>query len=270
MASSPRRAPSRERNKTPPKVFITGASSGLGAALARRYAGRGAVLGLAARRGVALEALAGELSATCHIYPLDVTDAPALVAAGADFIARAGVPDIVIANAGISLGTLTEEAADLQAFARVMQANVLGMVHTFHPFVAAMKQAGQGRLVGISSVAGIRGMPGAGAYCASKAAANTYLESLRVELRGSGVGVTNILPGYIATPMTAVNQYTMPFILSADEAARRIVRQIDRGARYAVVPWQMAVVAKLLRMLPDPLFDRLFARAGRKQRQIPL
>ena len=95
-------------------------------------------------------------------------------------------------------------------------------------------------------------------------------ESLRVELRGSGVGVSNILPGYIATPMTAVNRYPMPFILSASEAARRIVRQIDRGARHAVVPWQMAVVAKLLRILPDPLFDRMFARAGRKRRDLPL
>lgn len=254
----------------PPKVFITGASSGLGAALARHYAGRSAVLGLAARRGAALEALAGELPVTCFTYPLDVTDASALAAAGADFIARAGVPDIVIANAGISLGTLTEEAADLEAFARVMQANVLGMVHTFHPFVAAMKRAGQGRLVGIGSVAGVRGMPGAGAYCASKAAASTYLESLRVELRGSGVGVTSILPGYIATPMTAVNKYPMPFMLSAGEAARRIVRQIDGGVSHAVVPWQMAVVAKLLRLLPDPLFDRMFARAGRTSRDLPL
>jgi len=255
---------------SPPRVFITGASSGLGSALARHYVGRGAVLGLAARRGEALEALAHELPATCFIYPLDVTDAAALAAAGADFIARAGVPDIVIANAGISLGTLTEEAADLKAFACVMQTNVLGMVYTFHPFVTAMKQAGRGRLVGISSVAGVRGMPGAGAYCASKAAVSTYLESLRIELHGSGVGVSNILPGYIATPMTAVNRYPMPFILSASEAARRIVRQIDRGASFAVVPWQMAVVAKLLRILPDPLFDRLFARAGRKRRNLPL
>jgi short-subunit dehydrogenase len=252
----------------PLKVFITGASSGLGTALARRYAERGAVLGLAARSGEALEALAAELPVTSFVYPLDVTDATALAAAGADFIALAGVPDIVIANAGISLGTLTEEAADLPAFARVMQTNVLGMVHSFHPFVAAMKQAGHGRLVGISSVAGIRGMPGAGAYCASKGAVNVYLESLRVELHGSGVDVTTILPCYIATPMTAVNQYPMPFMLSASDAARRIVRQIDRGASYAVVPWQMAIVAKLLRLMPISLFDRLFARAGRKPRSL--
>lgn len=253
-----------------PKVFITGASSGLGAALARHYAGRSATLGLAARRGSELEALASTLPVSCFNYPLDVLDAPALVAAAADFMARAGVPDIVIANAGIGRGTLTEEAADLGAFEKVLRVNVLGMVHSFHPFVAAMRQAGRGRLVGIGSVAGVRGMPGAGAYCASKSAVATYLESLRVELRGSGVGVTNIAPGYIATPMTAVNRYPMPFMLSADEAARRIARQIDGGTSYAVVPWQMAVVAKLLRLLPDPLFDRMFARAGRKRRDVPL
>ena len=251
-------------------MFITGASSGLGAALARYYAGRGAVLGLAARRGEALAALAAELPAACFTYPLDVADAPALAAAGADFIRRAGLPDIVIANAGISLGTLTEEADDFPAFARVLQTNVLGMVHTFHPFVAEMKLARRGRLVGIASVAGIRGMPGAGAYCASKAATIAYLESLRVELRGSGVAVSSILPGYIATPMTEVNTYPMPFLLSAAAAAQRIVRLIDGGASYAVLPWQMAMVAKLLRLLPNPLFDRLFVRAGRKSRQLPL
>ncbi len=258
-----------QRVLAPQRVFITGASSGLGTALARHYAGRGAVLGLAARRGEALAALAAELSVTCFIYPLDVADGPALAAAGADFIRRAGLPDIVIANAGISLGTLTEEAGDLPAFARVLQANVLGMVHTFHPFVAAMKRARRGRLVGIASVAGIRGMPGAGAYCASKAATIAYLESLRVELHGSGVGVSTIVPGYIATPMTAVNKYPMPFKLPAAEAARRIVRHIDGGASYAVVPWQMALVAKFLRLLPNALFDRLFARAGRKPRNPP-
>ncbi len=253
-----------------PVIFLTGASSGLGAELARHYSARGAVLGLAARRGAALEALAAELPGRCHAYPLDVTDAPALSAAAADFIGRAGVPDLVIANAGISVGTLTGPIEDLPAFRRVMAVNVLGMVHTFQPFVAAMKEMRRGRLVGISSVAGIRGMPGAGAYCASKAAAIAYLESLRVELVGSGIGVSCIVPGYIATPMTAVNKYPMPFLLPAGLAARRIARQIDRGARYAVVPWQMGLVAKLLRLLPDPLFDRLFSRAGRKPRGLSL
>ena len=200
----------------------------------------------------------------------DVVDADDLRAAAADFIDRAGLPDIVIANAGISVGTLTEEASDLAAFSRVMQVNVLGMVNTFHPFVAAMRQAQRGQLVGIASLAGIRGMPGAGAYSASKAAVISYLESLRVELHGSGVRVATILPGYVETSMTAGNPFRMPFMLSADEAARRIARRLARGASYAVVPWQMAIVARLLRWLPNALFDRLFARAARKPRQLPL
>ena len=188
-----------------------------------------------------------------------------------DFIARAGLPDIVIANAGVSRGTLTEESADLPAFARVLEINLLGMLNTFHPFVAAMRTAKRGRLVGIASVAGIRGIPGAGAYCASKAAVISYLESLRVELHGSGVTVSTIVPGYIATPMTNVNTYAMPFILPADEAARRIARNIARGSRYAVVPWQMGIAAKLLRLMPIPLFDWLFfSHAGRKSRNLPL
>ena len=171
-----------------------------------------------------------------------------------------------LANAGVSVGTLTEEAGDLAAFERVLRTNVLGMVATFQPFVAPMRERGAGRLVGIASVAGIRGLPGAGAYSASKAAVIAYLESLRVELHGSGVKVVTIAPGYIETPMTAVNDYPMPFMLPADEAARRFARAIDAGTGYTVIPWQMGVVAKLLRLLPNPLFDRVFARAGRKPR----
>lgn len=247
-------------------VFITGASSGIGAALARHYAAQGATLGLLARRADLLEALAGELPGAHSIYPADVTDAGALATAARDFISHSGVPDIVIANAGVSAGTLTEHAADLATFKRIFAVNVAGMVATFAPFVGPLRNAGRGRLVGIASVAGIRGLPGAGAYSASKAAAIAYLESLRVELRGSGVKVVTLCPGYIETPMTAVNTYPMPFMLPADEAARRMARVIDAGRSYAVVPWQMAIVAKLLRVLPDPLFDLLFSRAGRKPR----
>jgi NAD(P)-dependent dehydrogenase (short-subunit alcohol dehydrogenase family) len=203
-------------------------------------------------------------------YPLDVADAAALQAAAADFIARHGVPDIVIANAGVSVGTLADDAGDLPALNRVFQTNVMGMAQTLQPFIAAMKARGSGRLVGIASVAGIRGLPGAGAYSASKAAAITFLESLRVELRGSGVKVVTIAPGYIATPMTAVNSYPMPFILAADEAARRFARAIERGVSYTVIPWQMGVVARLMRLLPNPLFDAIFARGGRKPRGLDL
>ena len=252
------------------RVFITGASSGIGAALARYYAARGAVLGLVARRRAALQELLATLPGEHAVYTVDVADEAGLRQAAADFSARFGVPDVVVANAGVSVGTLTEEEGDLRAFERVMRTNVLGMVATFQPFVAPMRARGSGRLVGIASVAGIRGLPGGGAYSASKAAVIAYLESLRVELHGSGVKVVTIAPGYIETPMTAVNRYPMPFMLPADEAARRFVRAIDAGAGYVVIPWQMGVVAKLLRLLPNPIFDRVFARAGRKPRGLPL
>ena len=228
------------------------------------------MLGLVARRAEILAALAGELPATVHCYPLDVLDAAGLAAAAADFMARAGLPDIVIANAGISVGTLTEEVEDLPAFQRVFATNVMGMVHAFQPFVAMMKQAGAGRLVGVASVAGIRGLPGAGAYSASKAAAISYLESLRVELHGSGVKVVTLAPGYIATPMTEKNSYPMPFLMPVDRAVISMVRHIERGTRFAVMPWQMGIVARLLRILPNVLFDALFARAGRKPRGLGL
>ncbi len=252
------------------RVFITGASSGLGAALAAHYAGEGAQLGLVARRAGALAEVARSLPRETATYAADVADAPSLAAAAQDFLARFGVPDIVIANAGVSVGTLTEHAEDLAAFDKVLRTNLLGMVATFQPFVAPMRAAGRGRLAGIASVAGVRGLPGAGAYSASKSAAITYLESLRVELRGSGVKVVTVCPGYIATPMTAVNPYPMPFILPAEVAARRIARVIAQGRRYAVVPWQMAIVARLMKWLPGAVFDRLAARAGRKPRGLEL
>ena len=252
------------------RVFLTGASSGLGQAFARHYAARGARLGLVARRAEALAGLAAQLPGEHLALAADVGDAPALRRAAEIFVERIGLPDIVIANAGVSVGTLTEHADDLDAFARVLRTNVHGMVASFQPFVGAMRARGSGRLVGIASVAGIRGLPGAGAYSASKAAAIAYLESLRVEMRGSGVRVVTIAPGYIATPMTAVNPYPMPFLLPADEAARRMARVIDAGRAYAVVPWQMGIVAGLLRALPNPLFDAFFARTGRKPRGLPL
>ena len=251
-----------------PIVFITGASSGIGSALAAHYARQGALLGLAARRGEQLNTLAislsGEGAKQVFCYPLDVTDSAALRAAAEDFIIAAGTPDIVIANAGVSSGTLTECAEDLEIIKRIFAVNLHGMAATFSPFIAAMRKAGGGRLVGIASVAGIRGLPGAEAYSASKAAAITYLESLRLELRSSGIKVVTIAPGYIETPMTAINPYRMPFLLPAGEAARRFARAIERGTSYCVIPWQMGIVAKVLRLLPNWLYDRLFANAPRK------
>lgn len=249
------------------RVIITGASSGIGAALAHHYARHGAVLGLIARRKTALERLAEKLSVPVRIYPLDVRDSAALQAAAADFLEHHGCPDIVIANAGVSVGTLTEFAEDMAAFRDVIDINLVGMVHTFQPFIAAMRAARRGKLVGIASVAGYRGIPGAAAYSASKAAAIAYLESLRVELRASGVKAITICPGYIATPMTSQNPYPMPFILSAEAAARSIAGVVRRGRSFAVIPWQMAIVARVLHVLPNWLYDRLFGRAPRKPRR---
>jgi len=249
------------------KVFITGASSGIGEALAAFYAARGATLGLVARRADVLASLNARLGGGHACYPLDVTDAAALHDAAADFVARCGAPDVVIANAGVSTGTLTEYAEDLPAFRRVMDTNVYGMTATFAPFIPALKAAGgERRLVGIASVAGIRGLPGAEAYSASKAAAIAYLESLRLEMRPYGIKVVTIAPGYIETPMTAVNRYRMPFLLPADVAAARFARAIERGVTYTVIPWQMGVVAKILRVLPNGIYDALFRRAPRKPR----
>ena len=250
------------------KVFLTGASSGIGEALARHYAAQGATLGLFARREAELARIASALApASIATYPGDVRDAAALARAGADFIARFGVPDVVVANAGISRGVLTGEAIDLPVFKDVFDTNVQGMVQTFQPFVAAMVEARRGTLVGVASVAGFRGLPGSGAYSASKAAATTYLESLRVELAGSGVAVVTICPGFIATPMTARNPYWMPFLLAPDKAARLVARAIDRRRRFYVLPWQMAWAGRLLKLLPRPVYDFAFRRAGRKPRQ---
>jgi hypothetical protein len=248
-------------------VFITGASSGLGAALARHYGRQGAVLGLCGRREKALQQAAAGLNAHCFIA--DVRDAAAMQDAAKEFIARAGIPDIVIGCAGISVGALTEEAADLAVFQAVMDANIMGLVHTFHPFIAPMQAAGKGVLCGIASVAGVRGLPGGGAYSASKAAARVYLESLRLELKSSGIAVVTVSPGYIETPMTHVNPYPMPFRMSADAAAAKVARAIEKRRPESVIPWQMAAVARLMRCMPRALYDRLFEKAPRKPRGLP-
>ena len=250
-------------------VFITGASSGIGAALARHYAARGATLGLVGRRRDALDALARSLPGEHAVYRLDVAAPAALAEAAADFNGRFGLPDVVIANAGISVGMDTAERDDIDVMARTFAVNNTGMAATFHPFVEPMRQRGSGTLVAIASVAAIRGLPGHGAYCASKAGVVSYCESLRGELRGSGVRVVTIGPGYIDTPLTRQNRYAMPFLMPAEVFADRAYRAIERGVSYRVIPWQMAVVARLLRVLPNALFDRLLAGRPRKARQHP-
>ena len=252
----------------PLTVFITGASSGLGAALAQHYGQAGARLGLVGRRIDALQTTAQGWDARCYVA--DVRDLAAMQAAAKAFLAECGPPDIVIAAAGISVGTLTEDAADAHAFRAVMDANVLGLVHTFQPFIEPMRTRGSGVLCGISSVSGVRGLPGGGAYSASKAAATIYLESLRLELRASGLAVVTVAPGFIDTPMTQVNPYPMPFKMSAASAARKVARCIARRHAYRVIPWQMAWVARVLKWLPIWLYDAAFEKAPRKPRHLPL
>ena len=246
-------------------VLISGASSGLGRSLALQYAKQGATLGLIARRRELLKDLSQEIP-NAAIYVADVRDSDAMQAVAHDFVLHHGQPDSVIANAGISRGVLTEYAEDSEVFADILATNVNGMLHIFQPFISHMRSVGSGRLVGIASVAGYRGLPGGGAYSASKAAAIAYLESLRVEMHGSGVSVITVCPGYIITPMTAGNPFHMPFLMSAEDMADKIIRVVDRRKLYAVIPWQMAIVARALRLLPNFIYDRLFANAPRKPR----
>lgn len=247
-------------------IFITGASSGIGTALTRHYAAQGARLGLVGRSRERMDALVESLSADCTAYVVDVRDAEALRRVAADFIGKYGAPDIVIANAGVSRGTLTEHQEDIAAFHAIFDINVLGMVHTFQPFIAAMKQQGKGSLAGIASVAGLRGLPGAAAYSASKAAAISYLESLRVELAGASISVTTICPGYIKTPMTDVNPYSMPFLMDADAAARKMARAIEKKRRYVILPWQMAILGRFMKLIPARLWDWAMKHAPHKPR----
>jgi short-subunit dehydrogenase len=253
-------------------VFITGASSGIGQALAARFYAAGYRLALVARRGDELARWAAEAgidAARVAVYAADVRDVAAIVGAGRACIAAQGLADVVIANAGISVGFDTSQAADLEVMRRTFETNNLGMAATFHPFVAAMRERRSGTLVGIASVAGVRGLPGHGAYCSSKAAVAIYCESLRGELRPFGVKVVTIAPGYIDTPLTRGNRYAMPFLMSAADFADRAWRVIEAGASWRVIPWQMGVVAWLLRIIPNALFDRLLASRPRKHRQRP-
>ena len=251
-------------------VFITGASSGIGQALARRYYDAGYRLALSARRTTDIEAWAsanGISASRFQVYGADVSSVDSIVAAGQACIAGQGLPDVVIANAGISIGMDTAHRKDLAVMAQTFAINNTGVAATFQPFVAAMESRGSGTLVGIGSVAGIRGLPGHGAYCASKAALIAYCESLRGELRSTGVQVVTICPGYIDTPLTRQNRYAMPFLMQADEFANSAFAAISTGRSYRVIPWQMGLVAKLLRLLPNAVFDRALSGRARKQRQ---
>ena len=250
-------------------IFITGASSGIGQAMAWRFYQAGYALALVARRTQEMEAWAqqkGLAAERFHIYNADVSSIDSIVEATQQCLQRQGVPDVVIANAGISIGMDTADRPDLDVMVRTFATNNTGLAATFHAFVAPMVERGSGQLVGIGSVAGIRGLPGHGAYCASKAAVIAYCESLRGELRHHGVQVVTICPGYIDTPLTQKNRYAMPFLMSAEAFADKAFQAIEVGVSYRVIPWQMGVVAKFLRVLPNALFDKVLAGRPRKHR----
>jgi short-subunit dehydrogenase len=269
-------------------LFITGASSGIGNALAHEYAKRcsgrlmdiglqsidskhaNVNIGLVSRRSEHLLQLAEELQnnykVTCAIYPLDVRDSTALQTAAQDFIAKFGAPDIVIANAGVSSGTLTEDKDDIKAIQAIFDINVIGMVNTFQPFIAAMKFAGGGQLVGVASVAGIRGIPGSGAYSASKAAVISYCESLRTEMQHFNIAVSTIAPGYIRTPMTELNQYKMPFLMDTDVFTHKFANAVEAKVRFKIIPWQMGIIARIMRFIPPFLWDFAMKKAPHKKR----
>ena len=250
-------------------VFLTGASSGIGQALAVRFYQAGYRLALVARQPFDLLAwarVAGWQVGRFQVYCADVAVIDSIVGAAKACIEEQGVPDVVIACAGISVGVDSARRQDLDVMARVFAINNLGMAATFHAFLDAMRSRGSGTVVGIASVNGVRGFPGNGAYCASKAAVISYCESLRVEMRGTGVRVVTISPGYVDTPLTRGNRYSMPFLMPPTAFADRAFIAIEAGASHRVIPWQMAIVARILRMLPNPVFDRLFAGRPRKRK----
>jgi NAD(P)-dependent dehydrogenase (short-subunit alcohol dehydrogenase family) len=223
-------------------------------------------LGLVARRGDFLRSCKSRCLSLRETYPCDVTDAAALNAAAADFIARHGAPDVVIGNAGVSFGNLTEIAEDVEVFREILEINVLGLVNTFHPFVAPMRAAGRAPWRGLRRCRvpraarrhGLQRLQGRGDPLSRGAA------------RGDprlGIRVVTICPGFIAHPMTAKNPYPMPFIIGVEDAARRFARAIDRGTPYAVIPWQMAIVGRLLGVLPNAIFDRVMARPEEASRE---
>jgi short-subunit dehydrogenase len=250
-------------------IFVTGASSGIGQALAWRYYQAGFSLALVARRTDEMQAWASERGLDVQryrVYRADVAVIDSIVGAAQECLQTQGLPDIVIANAGVSIGIDTAVRDDLDVLARTFAINNVGLAATFHAFIEPMSRRGSGALVGIGSVAGIRGLPGHGAYCASKAGVIGYCESLRGELRHAGVKVVTICPGYIDTPLTQKNRYSMPFLMHADVFADKAYTAIDAGASYRVIPWQMGLVAKGLRLLPNALFDRVLAGRPRKRR----
>ena len=247
-------------------AVLTGACGGLGQALARALIQQGAAVALVGLHRPTLEAVAALAPGRCAVYTPDVADTAALQALAADWMARCGTPDLVIANAGVAGGFDTAEASDLAVMRRMLEINLLGAATTFQPFVKALRAQQHGALVGVASIAGWRGMPGNGAYCASKGGLIRYLESLRAELRPAGVLVSTVSPGYLRTALTAGNRFAMPGLMEPEAAAQALLAGVARGRTHIVLPARIGWLARLLNGLPDALHDRLLLAQPRKPR----
>ena len=247
-------------------AVLTGACGGLGQALARELLSQGAVVALVGLHRPSLQALAALAPMRCAVYTPDVADSTAMQAMAADWMSRRGTPDLVIANAGVAGGFDTAEADDLAVLRRMLEVNLLGAATTFQPFVKAMRAQRRGALVGVASIAGWRGMPGNGAYCASKGGLIRYLESLRAELRSESIVVRTVSPGYLRTALTAGNRFAMPGLMEPEAAAKAMLAGIARGRTHIVLPARIGWLARLLNLLPGALHDRLLLGQPRKPR----
>lgn len=252
----------------PKNILITGASSGIGAALARIYAGPGVTLFLGGRDRGRLAAVAEgceHAGARARPTTMDVTDADACARWIAQADAQAPL-DLVVANAGISAGTgghpLVGETPDI--YRRILAVNVDGVVNTVLPAIGAFRARGRGQIAVVSSLASFLGSPGAAAYCASKAAERILGEALRGELAAEGISVSVVCPGFIRTPMTDGNDFPMPFLMDADEAARRIRKGLARNKARIAFPWPLYALVRVGAMLPVPVIDLLMRRLPRK------
>jgi len=239
-------------------VLVTGASSGIGRALAVELGRRGARVGLTARRAEELLKVAGEVERAggqALALAADVRNAAEMDGVAAKVRESWGRIDVLIANAGMSSTTAGSNLSAVEA-SDVISINVVGVVNSVAAVLPDMLKRRSGQLVAISSLAALRGMPKSGVYSASKAAVSTFFESMRVDLRGSGVDVTVIHPGFIRTPMTAGRKKKLPFLLEADDAACRILRAVERRARTYAFPWLLATAVRLIRHMPSALYDR--------------
>lgn len=248
-------------------VVLTGACGGLGQALARELVGRGARVALVGMHESTLQSLVALAPQRCVAYTPDVSDAAAMQTMAADWMGRFGAPTLVVANAGVAGGFDTAEASDLAVMRRMLEINLLGVATTFQPFLPAMRESTiPAALVGVASVAGWRGMPGNGAYCASKAGLIAYLQSLRAELRPSRMTVHTVSPGYLRTALTAGNRFAMPGLMEPDAAARALLDGVSAGREHIVLPRRVGWLSRALSCLPARWHDALLLRQPRKPR----